>query len=527
MATMKHYLLALLLIAMSYSSTYAQSFIIPTPNEERRAPGHFYFSEHTQFSYDGDLKLPAYILGLQQEIKALPYSEAAAANVFIKLNQTAELPAEAYRLLIKEQELILAASDRAGFRYGVEAIKQLVRNGQGKVKCGAIQSSPRFAWRGFMLDESRHFFGKEKVKQYLDLMANLHLNVFHWHLTDEPAWRIEIKKYPKLTTVGGIGNWHEADAEAQYYTQEDIKEIVAYAAERAILVVPEIDMPGHASAACRAYPELSGGGEGRWEGFTFHPAQERTYQFIDDVLSELVALFPSPYIHIGGDEVHYGNQSWFTDPAIQAYIKENKLKDEKDLEHHFVRRVADMIAAKGRKMVGWDEVLDAGVAPDKVLVMWWRHDKKHQLVKALEAGYDVVLTPRRPLYADFFQHSTHRIGRYWSGYNPIEDILNFPKAVEHYYQDYPNQVKGIQMSLWTERIADAKRLDFMTFPRLLGVAESAWASEANKSYSLFMMSLPPYLRYLDTLGIYYFNPLDPTSRKEPWGPSKQDVIQNG
>lgn len=253
---------------------------------------------------------------------------------------------------------------------------------------------PRFTWRGLMLDESRHFFGKEKVKQYLDLMALLRLNVFHWHLTDEPGWRIEIKRYPLLTTVGAKGNWHDPNAKAAFYTQDDIREIVAYAAERDIMVIPEIDMPGHATAACRAYPNLSGGGQGKWKGFTFHPCREETFQFINDVLDEIVSLFPAPYIHIGGDEVHYGNQDWFTDPDIQAFIQQHRLGDEAGLEHYFVRRVADMIAAKGKTMVGWDEIVDAGVSPQKAVVMWWRHDRKYQLLKALERGYRVVISPK-------------------------------------------------------------------------------------------------------------------------------------
>lgn len=171
---------------------------------------------------------------------------------------------------------------------------------------------------------------------------------FHWHLTDEPGWRIEIKRYPKLTTIGAVGNWHDPKAAPAFYTQEDIKEIVAYATERHIMVVPEIDMPGHATSACRAYPEISGGGKGRWDGFTFHPCKEETFEFISNVLDEVVDLFPAPYIHIGGDEVHYGNQNWFTDPEIQAFIKEHNLMNETGLEHYFVRRAADIVASKVR-----------------------------------------------------------------------------------------------------------------------------------------------------------------------------------
>ena len=195
-------------------------------------------------------------------------------------------------------------------------------------------------------------------------MASLHLNVFHWHLTDEPGWRIEIKRFPKLTQEGAIGNWHDPKAPAAFYTQEDIKEIVAYAAERQIMVVPEFDMPGHATAVCRAYPEVSGGGEGRWAHFTFHPCKEETYTFISQIFDELFALFP------------YGNQSWFTDPEIQQFIQDKKLGNETGLEHYFIRRIADIVTSKGKTIIAWDEAIDAGVSPDKLIVMWWRHDRK-------------------------------------------------------------------------------------------------------------------------------------------------------
>ena len=295
-------------------------------------------------------------------------------------------------------------------------------------------------------------------------MASLRLNVFHWHLTDEPGWRIEIERYPKLTTEGAVGNWHDPKAPATFYTQEEIKEIVAYAADRHIMVVPEFDMPGHATAVCRSYPEISGGGEGKWQHFTFHPCKEETFEFISNVLDEIVALFPSPYIHIGGDEVHYGNLSWFTDPEIQQFIKDKNLGNETGLEQYFIRRAADIVASKGKTMIGWDEMIDAGVSPDKAVIMWWRHDRKHQLVKALENGYRVIMTPRRPLYADFIQYGGHKVGRVWGGYNTIEDIYRFPEPIIHLTRDYEDQVMGLQFSLWTERVADAKRADYMTFP---------------------------------------------------------------
>lgn len=245
------------------------------------------------------------------------------------------------------------------------------------------------------------------------------------------------------------------------------------------------------------------------------------------MLDELITLFPSPYIHIGGDEVHFGNQEWFTDPQIQQFIKDKQLMNETGLEQYFVRRVADIIAAKGKTMIGWDEIVDAGVSPDKAVVMWWRHDRRYQLLKALESGYRVIMTPRRPMYGDFVQYSTHNVGRYWDGYNPIEDVFSFPRSIEHLFKGYESQIMGMQYSLWTERVADVKRLDFMVFPRLVAAAEAAWTPAVRKDYSRFMRRLPFFLHWLDTKDIYYFDPFAPERRPEPTAPEKEDVLQNG
>ena len=482
--------------------------VIPEPAQYRPAKGEFVLSI--------------------AENRALETNNVLPSRVVQRITPDCTTGAdEAYRLEITPDSVFIQSATVTGAFRGEETLKQLLRSGKGTTSACVINDAPRYSWRGFMLDESRHFFGKEKVKQLLDIMASLRLNVFHWHLTDEPGWRIEIKKYPLLTKVGSKGNYHDPSAPAAFYTQEDIKDIVAYAAARHIMIVPEFDMPGHATAACRAYPELSGGGEGRWKDFTFHPCKEETFRFISDVLDELITLFPSPYIHIGGDEVHFGNQEWFTDPQIQQFIKDKQLMNETGLEQYFVRRVADIIAAKGKTMIGWDEIVDAGVSPDKAVVMWWRHDRRYQLLKALESGYRVIMTPRRPMYGDFVQYSTHNVGLYWDGYNPIEDVFSFPRSIEHLFKGYESQIMGMQYSLWTERVADVKRLDFMVFPRLIALAEAAWTPAGRKDYSRFMRRLPFFLHWLDTKDIYYFDPFAPERRSEPTAPEKEDVLQNG
>lgn len=505
----------------------AQQSLFPTPYKQQADKGVFVVGQQVQVQGNGGYadRLAG---ALPAELKPLADgAKTTSGKIQFTLDKGLGMAPEAYTLRVEADGIYLQASSEAGLYHAKEALVQLVRFGKGEVKACRIEDHPRYSWRGFMLDESRHFFGKEKVKQYLDIMASLRMNVFHWHLTDQTGWRIEIKRYPKLTTEGSIGNWSNPKAPAAFYTQDEIREIVAYAAERQIMVVPEFDMPGHATAACRAYPEISGGGEGTWEHFTFHPCKEETYRFIGNVLDEIIALFPSPYIHIGGDEVHYGNQSWFTDPDIQQFIRDKKLGNETGLEQYFIRRAADIVASKGKTMIGWDEIIDAGISPDKAIVMWWRHDRKHQLVKALENGYRVIMTPRRPLYADFVQHGSHQVGRTWGGFDTIEDVYRFPDPIIHLTKNHEEQVMGLQFSMWSERVADSKRLDFMAFPRLAAVAEAAWTAPKSKECSLFMKKLPLFLQYLDTLGIYYFNPFDPASTPEPSAPEKEDVLQNG
>lgn len=504
----------------------SQVSLFPTPVSARGGKGVFIVGRNIEVlgkdSYSKKLSL-----SLMDALKSVSIKSTSSGVVCMEIDDMARMPEEGYSLIVSSDNVKLKASSKSGLFYAKEAFLQLARIGKGTVGSCRIDDAPRYGWRGFMLDESRHFFGKEKVKQYLDVMASLRMNVFHWHLTDVPGWRIEIKRYPELTSEGAVGNWHDSKAPAAFYTQDDIREIVAYAAERHIMILPEFDMPGHATAVCRSYPEISGGGKGEWKHFTFHPCKEETFEFISNVFDELIELFPSPYIHIGGDEVHYGNQSWYTDPEIQKFIKDHKLGNEVGLEHYFIRRIADILASKGKTMIGWDEIVDAGVSPDKSVVMWWRHDRKYQLLRALENGYRVILTPRRPLYADFVQYRTHKVGRRWNGYNTIEDICNFPENLVHLFQGYEKQVLGLLFSLWTERVADTKRLDFMTFPRLVAVAEAGWTPADVKETSLFMQKLPYFLNLLDEKGIYYFNPFSPDSTPEPDSPDKNDALKNG
>ena len=451
----------------------------------------------------------------------LPIEQASPENRGNAISLVIEnrgLGDEGYELDVTKTGIKITASTPQGIFYGLQSLRQLlpplvelsetVDDLNLRVPFVHIKDQPRYAWRGLMLDESRHFFGKAYVKKLLDQMALLKMNVFHWHLTDAPGWRLEIIQYPKLTTVGGIGNKSDPDAPATFYLQDDIREIVAYAAARHIQVLPEIDMPGHATAANRAYPENTGGGNEKRPDFTFNPGREETYSFLTDILEETVELFPAPWIHYGGDEVHFANEQWIDISEVKALMAEHGLKDLKEVEHHFNRRMADVIHGLGKKTVAWDEVVDAGVDPDKAMIIWWRHNMPEQLTKALDQGYEVVLSPRRPLYFDFVQDDSHQVGRRWDGLNDLEQVYNFLGHDDA-------KVLGMQASMWTETVQTKERADFMIFPRLTAIAEAAWTYEANKDYENYQQRLGAMLERYKIAGINYFDPFTPENTPEP------------
>ena len=354
---------------------------------------------------------------------------AAAERCRIKID--GKMQAEAYVLKVSRRSVRIKAGGPAGVFYARQTLAQEINN-EGALWIGTVKDAPRFGWRGYMLDESRHFFGEAYVLETLDRMAYYKLNKFHWHLTDSPGWRIEIKKYPELTTVGATGNHTDPEAPAQYYTQEQIRRIIAYASERHIEVIPEFDMPGHASSACRAYPWLMGGTDPEDPNafFTFNVGSERVYAFVSDVLDEIFALFPSEYIHIGGDEVNFGSACWKDNPDILALMQREKIEDFKHVEGWFLRKIAGMVAEKGHRLIAWDDVLDGGADVKDAAIMWWRNERPEHLTQALDNGQKAILTPRLPLYLDFVQYPGHKEGRCRWGRDSVcctlKDIYEFP-----------------------------------------------------------------------------------------------------
>ncbi|MDP9080082.1 MAG: beta-N-acetylhexosaminidase [Bacteroidota bacterium] len=503
----------------------AQSInIIPLPKSIVKGTGQFQLNSNTIIGMNNSSLLPQANY-LQTELQkangiAIPVDQnEVKALIDLQLVKRDEL-AGSYTLKIEPNKITIISSGNDGVFYGIVSLLQLIRTQPvGTVvnlPVSEISDSPRFQWRGFMLDESRHFFGKEKVKQLLDWMAFYKLNKFHWHLTDVDGWRIEIKKYPKLTSVGGIGNKTDTLAPAKYYTQEDIREIVAYAADRFITVVPEIDMPGHATAANRAYPEYSGGSTVRYPNFTFDPANEKTYQFLGYILKETHSLFPAGMIHLGGDEVELGIQAWAGRPTIMDVIAKNRFSDLADLEHYFFKRMADSVTQMNDKVLCWDEAAETDLPAGKTIVFWWRQNVPSQLRLAINKKYQVVLCPRVPFYFDFIQDKSQVSGRKWNAsFNSVSSVYNFP------YKEFPadelasNQVLGIQANLWTELVASEKRLDFMVFPRMAALSEAAWTDSAAKDEASFNERLKSDFLLYDKAGIYYFDPFDLSTHPEP------------
>ncbi|WP_225872716.1 beta-N-acetylhexosaminidase [Pedobacter frigoris] len=497
--------------------------IIPQPSVAKKSGDQFTLNNNTPIVVSSESLRPVANY-LQQELlknQKIPLSvQASSVKPSIKLVLSAKIK-PAYELDMNSKGVTITAKDPSGAFYGVVSLLQIARQTKNQkgtliLQGWIISDTPLYGWRGFMLDESRHFFGMEKVKSVLDWMAFYKLNRFHWHLTDEPAWRIEIKKYPGLALIGGVGDYFNEMLPAQYYTQEQVKEVVAYAAQRFITVIPEIDMPGHATAANRAYPEFSGGGGPGHPEFTFNPGKEGTYSYLSNILRETNALFPSGMIHLGGDEVSYGNHKWPTNPDIISLMQTQKLANSKEVEKYFMKRIADSVYNMNAKLLVWDEMAEVDLPVDKTIIFWWRHDKPDMLKLSLDKGFQTVLCPRLPFYFDFVQDSTHTNGRKWNKlYNPLKNVYEFTQDKYVKQTLKKDQILGVQADLWSETIQSEQRLDYLLFPRITALAEAAWTSQDNKDYARYMERLKGHLNLFQEQGLYYYNPFSPAKSPEP------------
>jgi hexosaminidase len=447
------------------------------------------------------------------------YRDSLPQAGMIVLDTDPKLAEEAYRLRITPHSIRITAGQPHGAFNGVISLLQLARlSTTGQLKCARIEDHPSMHWRGIMLDESRHFFGVETVKMLLDWMAFYKLDRFHWHLTDVQGWRIQIQKYPKLALIGGVGNNSDSLAPARYYTQQQIQEIVQYARERYIEIIPEIDMPGHASAANRAYPQFSGGGSPQFPDFTFNPGKDSTYGYLTGILKEVNVLFPAGLLHIGGDEVSYGNAGWKADPAVGTLMQRENLPDLTAVERYFVQRMADSVIEMGSDILGWDEIAQADVPPEKAIIFWWRHDRPATLKLSLDKGYRVVLCPRIPLYFDFVQTARDSSGRRWDGNFCTEQQI-YAYSPQQYAgivnAGNKDLILGIQANLWTEKVSSTARLEYLFFPRMAALAEAAWTPESDrKDYAGFQQRIAQQNTLYRKQKLKYFDLLHPALTPE-------------
>ena len=427
------------------------------------------------------------------------------------------------------------ASDFNGVLYSLETIKQMLpteiytgkpcNNGDWKLPYMSIEDQPRFAYRGLHLDVARHFFDVDQVKKYLDIMAIHKLNTFHWHLTDDQGWRIEIKKYPRLTEIGSIrketlkGHFKRSKeydgipyGEGMWYTQDQIKEVVAYAASKGITVIPEIDLPGHMVAALSAYPELgcTGGPYHVWRtwGITkdvLCVGKETTIDFLKNVLAEVCELFPSEYIHIGGDECP--KDKWKECPHCQAKIKElglvgdERYSAEYYLQSHITRQMEEFLAAKGKRIIGWDEILEGKISDD-VTVMSWRGNK-HGL-EAVRRGHDVIMTTKGSLYFDYYQiQDRSKEPLTIGGHVSVEKVYSYEPYMEEMTDAEKARILGVQANMWTEYITSNEYLEYMILPRLSALSETQWCAPSCKDYERFLAKMNDMVKIYEALGYNY------------------------
>ena len=441
--------------------------------------------------------------GIELQVQA---GEGGKGGIVLQLGLANDNP-EAYQLKVDASQVVISSPSEAGVFYGIQTLRKAVDVAEGsnvELPAVEIKDQPRFGYRGMMLDVGRHFFSMNEIKTYIDMMALHNINRFHWHLSEDQGWRIEIKKYPKLTEIGSMrketvighnSGKYDGKPYGGFYTQEQAKEIVAYAAERYITVIPEIDLPGHMQAALAAYPELGCTG-GPYEVWTqwgvsdnvLCAGNDQTIQFIKDVLAEIVEIFPSEYIHVGGDECP--KVKWSTCPKCQARIKalglksDNKHTKEERLQSYVIHEAEEFLNSKGRKMIGWDETLEGGLAPNAT-VMSWRGEAGG--IEAAKQHHDVVMTPNTYLYFDYYQSKdTETEPMAIGGYLPIERVYSYepmPKSLSPEEQKY---IVGVQANLWTEYIPDFKHVQYMVLPRMAALCESQWCAPEKKNYEAFL-----------------------------------------
>lgn len=528
-------LLLLLLFSISCSEETNVS-IIPNPNYLKIQNGFFLFDNNTRLEYNiNNNAIEKLVQGFVNRIKLstglnLKANEKTNNKIIFKILADSNTGKEKYDITVAEDSVLICGSSEAGLFYGLQSFYQLlgpqIFNNDKKLNLPIkipkliISDSPKFNYRGAMLDVGRHFASKEFVKKFIDILAFHKLNKFHWHLTEDQGWRIEIKKYPKLTEIGSIrketlnnGIKHEG-----FYTQNDIREIVKYASERYIEIIPEIEMPGHSQAAIAAYPQLSCT-QNKFEVSTqfgvheniYCAGKENTFEFLQNTLDEIIELFPSKYIHIGGDEAP--KIRWSKCQNCQRRIKDENLKDESELQSYFIKRIENYLSDKGKFIIGWDEILEGGLAPNAT-VMSWRGIEGG--IKAAKEGHDVIMSPNTYCYFDYYQ-ALHNEPYAIGGFTSLEKVYSYNPFPHELSKEESKHILGVQANLWTEYISSFEYAEYMILPRFSALAEICWTNVENQNYSDFSRRMiDQYARY----GYLNWNYRVPT----PIGLSSQKII---
>jgi hexosaminidase len=526
--------------------------IIPAPRELTYGQGSFIVSRDTRVvaKEPQSTQVAQYFTDLLQRTRGLPLSVSATNQsggvISFELVSGTGADAEGYSLFASPERIHVVSQSARGLFYGAVTLWQLLASTDSgtAVPAVSIVDAPRFRWRGLMVDSARHYQSPQFIKQLIDAMALHKLNVLHWHLSDDQGWRLQIRKYPQLTAVGAwrvpAGPAAAVDIDPAtrqprryggFYSQDEVRDIVAYASARNITVVPEIEMPGHASAAIAAYPQL---GVTLPDGKTLprqassdwgvhnsvFNVEEATFDFLQDVLSEVLTLFPGEYIHIGGDEAL--KDQWHASPRVQERMRELGVKDEHALQSYFVQRMEKFLNAKGRRLIGWDEILEGGLAPNATVMSWRGIDGA---VAAAAAGHDAVLSPWPTLYFDNRPLAAPRPpgrGKVIS----IDDVYRFDPAPAALGEEQRKRILGLQANVWTEHIRTEDRFEYMTFPRAAALAEVAWSPAEKLDLASFKERLPAQLTRYETLGIRYAKAV-PAKDRQPGRRSSHELATCG
>jgi len=524
-----------MLISCKNEVANTEIFIIPKPLKAEYTNSDFKINNKTTIVFDnneeGLMKVAQY---LKNEVKGRINLDLEIASdlknpknsLRFEIDTTLQLGQEGYNLISSGRNVIIKSELASGAFYGVQTLLQLmdVKKENNSILYGNsiagvnIYDKPRFQWRGMHLDVCRHFFDKEFVKKYIDALAMHKMNTFHWHLTDDQGWRIEIKKYPKLTEIGSVRsetmlgkNWDEYDGipHGGFFTQEDIKEIVQYASDRFITIVPEIEMPGHALAALASYPELGCTGgpyevAKTWGVFddVFCAGNDKTFEFLQDILAEVIELFPGKYIHVGGDECP--KAAWEKCPKCQQRIKKEGLKDEFELQSYFIRRIEQFLIANNKKLIGWDEILEGGLAPEAT-VMSWRGTEGG--IHAAKMGHDVVMSPNNECYFDHYQAEPDNEPLAIGGFTDLNEVYHYEPVPAELSEQESHYILGAQANLWTEYITTPEHAEYMALPRMCALSEVVWCNKEEKDFDDFKNRLKVHVLRLESKK-YNYRPLD-------------------